>query len=167
MAEQSPTTTTTTTTSTPAHMAPQSNDPGHAPAAGDWEKSQDDANFTSETPTDLEKGSSSDEDVAAAAAAPAPEQRKDEFLVEFDGPNDPDNPKNWSPSRRWGITAAMGFMVFTVTFASSIFSVNLAVIRELFDIELVTATLGVALFVLVRWIPLPVLDCTQFNLCAG
>ena len=147
MAEQSP----TTTTSTPAPMASQLDNPQHVPAEADWEKSQDDANLTSETPPDLEKGSSSDEEVATPA--PAPAQNKDEFLVEFDGPNDPDNPKNWPPRRRWGITAAMGSMVFTVTFASSIFSVNLAVIKELFDVELVTATLGVALFVLVRCIP--------------
>lgn len=43
----------------------------------------------------------------------------------------------------------MGLMVFTVTFASSIFSVNIGVIVEKFDVTLVTATLGVALFVLV------------------
>ncbi|MBO1764951.1 MFS transporter, partial [Escherichia coli] len=125
-------------------MAPPSDDPQHTPVDVDWEKSQDDANLTSDTPPDLEKGLSSDEDAPAPATAP----KKDEFLVEFDGPSDPDNPKNWSPRRRWGITAAMGSMVFTVTFASSIFSVNLAVIRDLFDVELVTATLGVALFVL-------------------
>jgi DHA1 family multidrug resistance protein-like MFS transporter len=76
-------------------------------------------------------------------------QLADRFFVEFDGPNDPENPKNWTPKRRWGITISMGLMVFTVTFASSIFSVNLDVIVEKFDVTLVTATLGVALFVLV------------------
>src|SRR5437764_565360 len=103
MAEQSR----ATITSTPANMAPRSDDPQQAPAEADWEKSQDDANLTSDTPPDLEKGSSSDEE----APAPAPAQKTDEFLVEFDGPNDPDNPKNWPPRRRWGITAAMGSMV--------------------------------------------------------
>ena len=73
----------------------------------------------------------------------------DRFLVEFDGLNDSGNPKNWTPMRRWGITISMGLMVFTVTFASSIFSVNIGVIVEKFDVDLVTATLGVALFVLV------------------
>lgn len=146
MADQSP----TTTSSKPAPMAPRSDDAQHNPAEADWEKSQDDADLSNTTPPDLEKASSSSEDVAA----PTPAQQRDEFFVEFDGPNDPDNPKNWSSRRRWGITAAMGSMVFTVTFASSIFSVNLAVIRDKFDVELVTATLGVALFVLVRW-PFP------------
>lgn len=89
---------------------------------------------------DVEKGVE-----AKAADEPAP----DRFLVEFDGPGDPGNPKNWTPKRRWGITISMGLMVFTVTFASSIFSVNIGVIVEKFDVTLVTATLGVALFVLV------------------
>lgn len=71
------------------------------------------------------------------------------MLVEFDGPNDPGNPKNWTQKRRWAITLSMGLMVFTVTFASSIFSVNIAYVRDKFDVSIVTATLGVSLFVLV------------------
>lgn len=90
---------------------------------------------------DVEKGVES-----SSPGEPAP----DRFLVEFDGRNDPGNPKNWTPKRRWCITISMGLMVFTVTFASSIFSVNLGVIVDKFDVTIVTATLGVALFVLVR-----------------
>lgn len=89
---------------------------------------------------DVEKGVE-----IGSAGGPPP----DRFLVEFDGPDDPGNPKNWTPRRRWCITISMGLMVFTVTFASSIFSVNLGVIVDKFDVTIVTATLGVALFVLV------------------
>ena len=74
----------------------------------------------------------------------------DEFLVEFSGPDDPDNPKNWTTRRRWGITVVVGLLVFTVTFASSIFSVNIGIVKEKFEVTQVVATLGVALFVLVR-----------------
>jgi DHA1 family multidrug resistance protein-like MFS transporter len=89
--------------------------------------------------SDIEKGQNSD----------APAQTKDDsHLVVFDGPNDPDNPKNWTTKRRWAITISMGLLVFTVTFASSIFSVNIRVVQEKFNVDLVTATLGVALFVL-------------------
>jgi len=111
--------------------------PEQTPAAreDDYGKSEED------TTHDLEKASSS--------TAPPPIDTES-FFVEFDGPNDPDNPKNWTPKRRWGITISMGLMVFTVTFASSIFSVNIGVVQEKFNVELVTATLGVALFVLVR-----------------
>jgi DHA1 family multidrug resistance protein-like MFS transporter len=90
--------------------------------------------------TDLEKGSKDDTPIPAA---------KDAFLVEFEGPNDSGNPKSWTPKRRWGITISMGLMVFTVTFASSIFSVNIGDVQEKFNVEKITATLGVALFVLV------------------
>lgn len=91
-------------------------------------------------PADLEKGSSN-ETPKTAQLTP--------FLVEFDGPNDQGNPKNWTTKRRWAITISMGLMVFTVTFASSIFSVNIEVVQQKFNVELVTATLGVSLFVLV------------------
>jgi DHA1 family multidrug resistance protein-like MFS transporter len=105
-------------------------------------KSEDVTNKSQDALQDIEKGSNNDTSMPAA---------KDTFLVEFEGPNDPGNPKSWTTKRRWGITASMGLMVFTVTFASSIFSVNIGVVREKFDVEMVTATLGVALFVLVRW----------------
>ncbi|RAR09418.1 citrinin biosynthesis transporter CtnC [Stemphylium lycopersici] len=103
------------------------------------ENSQHDANPSSDGSPDLEKGSRDD--------GPSTADRN-RFFVEFDGPNDPDNPKSWPPKRRWAITISMGLMVFTVTFASSIFSVNISVVQEKFSVELVTATLGVALFVL-------------------
>jgi DHA1 family multidrug resistance protein-like MFS transporter len=88
---------------------------------------------------DVEKGHIKDE---------PPPLKDDSHLVVFDGPDDPDNPKNWTTKRRWAITVSMGLLVFTVTFASSIFSVNIRVVEEKFNVELVTATLGVALFVL-------------------
>jgi MFS transporter, DHA1 family, multidrug resistance protein len=36
-------------------------------------------------------------------------------LVEFDGPDDPENPRNWSKAKRWGITLSMGLMTFVVS----------------------------------------------------
>jgi hypothetical protein len=35
-------------------------------------------------------------------------------LVDFDGPDDPEDPRNWSKRRRWAITASMGMMTFVV-----------------------------------------------------
>lgn len=94
---------------------------------------------SNDTLPDLEKGANNDE------SAPPKENA---FLVEFEDTNDPGNPKNWTAKRRWAITISMGLLVFTVTFASSIFSVNIRVVEEKFHTDLVTATLGVALFVL-------------------
>jgi hypothetical protein len=122
--------------STPALVPPRS-----PPKQSQDAKEDDYRKSEGDTTHDLEKGSSS--------TVPPPTDTE-RFFVEFEGPNDPDNPKSWTPKRRWGITISMGLMVFTVTFASSIFSVNIGVVQEKFNVELVTATLGVALFVLVR-----------------
>jgi DHA1 family multidrug resistance protein-like MFS transporter len=109
------------------------------PQVVDDEKSQkSEEDDTSGTNLDVEKGPEQEST-----------QQAKRFLVEFEGANDPGNPKNWTPKRRWCITVSMGLMVFTVTFASSIFSVNIGVVQEKFNVKLVTATLGVALFVLV------------------
>lgn len=69
-------------------------------------------------------------------------------LVEFDGPNDPDNPKNWTKRQRWAITVSGALLTFTVTFSSSIFSVAINPVAEEYDIGTVTSTLGVSLFLL-------------------
>lgn len=106
-------------------------------------KGLEDGDDSSDALPDLEKGLPSDN-----TPNPPPEQ-KNSHLVEFNGPNDPDSPKSWTPRRRWAITCAMGSLVFTVTFASSIFSVNISLIEQKFGVDLATATLGVALFVLV------------------
>jgi hypothetical protein len=111
------------------------------PQVVDSEKSQkSEEDDTSCTNMDIETGPEQDAKTSEV---------NDRFLVEFDGADDLGNPKNWTPKRRWAITVSMGLMVFTVTFASSIFSVNIGVVQEKFNVELVTATLGVALFVLV------------------
>lgn len=90
------------------------------------------------------------EDVEKAPGGRGPWRDEDgKYLVEFDNQNDPTNPRNWAQSERWAITVSMGLLVFTVTFASSVFSVNIGVIQEKFNVTMVTATLGVALFVLV------------------
>ncbi|KAF2664029.1 synaptic vesicle transporter [Microthyrium microscopicum] len=47
-----------------------------------------------------------------------PEPSKDPFLVTWDGPNDPLNPKNWSGKRKWAAT----FVVSSFTFISPVSS---------------------------------------------
>lgn len=71
-------------------------------------------------------------------------------LVDFDGPDDTDNPKNFSKRKKWAITVSMGWMTFVVTFASSIFSVAIDSVSKEYHISRVVATLGVSLFLLVR-----------------
>ncbi|KAL9112618.1 MAG: hypothetical protein Q9227_003189 [Pyrenula ochraceoflavens] len=73
---------------------------------------------------------------------------KDPNLVEFDGPDDPENPMNWSKAKKWILTMSLGFMTFNVTLASSIFSTATTVVSEKFHIGLEVSTLGTSLFVL-------------------
>jgi len=50
-------------------------------------------------------------------SAPPPEKNPD--LVEFDGPQDPGNPLNWTVRKRVAITLSMGMMTFVVTFGKA------------------------------------------------
>jgi len=87
----------------------------------------------------------------AETQAPGPVvslQQGQSDLVEFDGPDDPGNPRNWSRRKRWYITMSLGSMTFVVTFASSIFSVALKPVSEEYHVSMVVSTLGVSLFLL-------------------
>ncbi|KAF9524912.1 MFS polyamine transporter [Crepidotus variabilis] len=44
---------------------------------------------------------------------------KDANMVGWDGPNDPDNPQNWSVAYKWFVTAVVILMTVNVTFCSS------------------------------------------------
>jgi hypothetical protein len=68
------------------------------------------------SPPDVEKGTDSELPVPTVPIA-----QYEHDLVEFDGPDDPANPQNWSKAKKWRITGSMGGMTFVVTFASSIF----------------------------------------------
>lgn len=82
----------------------------------------------------------------ATQVVPAQDSSSRSDLVEFDGPDDPDNPKNWSTRRRWIITISGSFLTFTVTFSSSIFSVAIEPVSKQYDVSRVVSTLGVSLF---------------------
>jgi MFS transporter, DHA1 family, multidrug resistance protein len=96
---------------------------------------------------DLEKGDSEE---------PSPEVQGDQTerpatdpnLIEWDGPDDPENPLNWPKSKKWITTCVLGSMTFCVTFASSVFS-NATVPTALeFGVSTEVTTLGTSLFVL-------------------
>ena len=70
------------------------------------------------------------------------------YIVEFDGPDDPLNPLNWSVRRRVSATILLGLTTFVVTFASSVFSAGLRVVAVEFNVSVEVATLGTSLFVL-------------------
>jgi hypothetical protein len=69
-------------------------------------------------------------------------------LVSWDGPNDPENPMNFSPGKKWWITIILALLTFCVSFASSVFSTATTVTSVEFDVSLEVMILGVSLYVL-------------------
>lgn len=97
------------------------------------------------------------------APSPVPVQQKepqDPNLIDWDGPDDPENPQNWSNAKKWAITMILAVMVVTVTFASSIFSTASIAVSKKFDVPQEVGILGVSVFVLgfafgpIAWGPL-------------
>jgi DHA1 family multidrug resistance protein-like MFS transporter len=95
---------------------------------------------------DLERGD--EEGDNAKAEAQKKKEEKDLNLIEWDGPNDPENPMNWKTSKKWTITVMLGLMTFCVTFASSVFSTATKPVAKLYGVSTEVATLGTSLFVL-------------------
>lgn len=71
-------------------------------------------------------------------------------IVDWDGPDDPDNPMNWPTRKKWMITISLGMLTWVVTFASSIFSTAARPAANEFGVSTEVMTLGTSLFVLVR-----------------
>ncbi|CAK4032952.1 MFS multidrug transporter [Lecanosticta acicola] len=97
----------------------------------------------------------------------------DPNVVDWDGPDDKQNPYNWTPVRKWGIATSMGLMTFVVTFASSVFSAATDVTAQQFGVSSEVMILAVALFVLgfafgpIVWGPLSELYGRKLPLFAG
>lgn len=74
--------------------------------------------------------------------------QQDPNVVAWNGPRDPENPHNWSTSRRVLNTSMMASMTWVVTFASSVLSSATTSISAEFGVSTEVATLGTSLFVL-------------------
>ncbi|KAL2416517.1 MFS-type transporter kojT [Exophiala dermatitidis] len=68
------------------------------------------------------------------------------FIVGYDGPEDPLNPKNWSLRRKWGCLGIVGTTGFLVGWCSSIDSGVIKQGQEAFGVSEVTESLATALF---------------------
>jgi hypothetical protein len=73
--------------------------------------------------------------------------KEETYVVDFDGPDDPLSPLNWSIRKRVMTTVLLSLTTFVVTFASSVFSSALRVVAIEFNISDEVATLGTSLFV--------------------
>ncbi|KAK2836916.1 Citrinin biosynthesis cluster MFS transporter mrr1, partial [Arthroderma sp. PD_2] len=66
----------------------------------------------------------------------------------WNGPDDLDNPINYSRIRKWYITMLLSILTFCITFSSSIFSQATAVTAKVFGVSIEVTTLGTSLIVL-------------------
>ncbi|KAJ5698846.1 MFS multidrug transporter [Penicillium macrosclerotiorum] len=75
-------------------------------------------------------------------------EAKDNLIVGWNGPHDPEHPQNFSKTRKWVITVILGLMTICVTFASSVFSTATKVTAEKFKVSQEVMVLATSLFVL-------------------
>ena len=72
----------------------------------------------------------------------------DPYLVEWDGDNDPENPLNFPFAKKVWLSTMASFLTFAVGFSSSIFSADITVTAEKFNVSREVMVLGVSLYVL-------------------
>ncbi|KAH8430863.1 MFS transporter [Aspergillus melleus] len=75
---------------------------------------------------------------------PAPEN----YVVEFDGSDDPMHPYNWSILRRTFLVCVLCYGTFVASFASAVFSAAIAAVSQEFNVSSEVGSLGVTLYVL-------------------
>ena len=80
---------------------------------------------------------------------PKSRDQMDPNIVDWDGPEDPHNPMNWTITKKWVVTISFALMTFCITFASSVFSTATQVTAQLFGVSEEVMILGTSLFVLV------------------
>ncbi|KIM93298.1 hypothetical protein OIDMADRAFT_173323 [Oidiodendron maius Zn] len=76
------------------------------------------------------------------------ELMKDLNLIEWNGPDDPENPMNWSLRKKVLLTSTLAMMTFCVTFASSVFSNATVPVSKEYGVSTEVTTLGTSFFVL-------------------
>ncbi|KAI6090747.1 major facilitator superfamily transporter [Hypoxylon rubiginosum] len=76
-------------------------------------------------------------------------EKTDPNIVDWDGPDDPTNPQNWSDRKKWANVGALAAITFFSPFASSIFAPGVPEAQDEFDNHDATlATFVVSVFLL-------------------
>lgn len=85
--------------------------------------------------------------LGAGKPFPPPLPDREEYVVEFDGVDDPTHPQNWPMKKKLGIGAMLAFDALSATMGSSIFSAATRPVSRQFGVADVVGTLGTSLFV--------------------
>lgn len=73
---------------------------------------------------------------------------RDEYVVEFDGPDDPMHPQNWPMKRKVLLAVMLGYTTLLAAFGSSIFSSATSEVAAYFGVSTEVGLLGLSLYVL-------------------
>lgn len=73
---------------------------------------------------------------------------RDQYVVEFDGPNDPLHAQNWPLRKKLPVAVSLAFVTLTAAFGSSIFSAAIGSIAREYQVSGEVGILGVSLYVL-------------------
>jgi DHA1 family multidrug resistance protein-like MFS transporter len=84
------------------------------------------------------------------AGKPFPPQlpEREEYVVEFDGPDDPLHAQNWPMKKKIVVAIVLGYVTLCAAFGSSIFSAAIFSVAAEFNISTEVGILGVSLYVL-------------------
>ncbi|KAJ6590503.1 major facilitator superfamily domain-containing protein [Mycena vulgaris] len=119
---------------------------------GDSEKTKESSKTSSPPDTEIKR-----EATATTLAADLESQPKqvddataipDPYLVEWDGDSDPENPRNWSFSKRAFVAFSISFLTFSIYIGSAIYTSSIPGLMAEYNVSLTTATLGLTLYVL-------------------
>lgn len=70
---------------------------------------------------------------ASSIDEPQEETETDPNIVDFDGPDDPENPLNWSTKKKWGMVTLVSAITFLTPLASSMFAPGVPEVMREFD----------------------------------
>ncbi|EUC27991.1 hypothetical protein COCCADRAFT_110310 [Bipolaris zeicola 26-R-13] len=76
-----------------------------------------------------------------------PEKGRDYHVVDWDGPNDPQNPRNWPRAKKYFVTFEICLLTFSVYIGSAIYTPGLMGVMQEFGVAQVPALLGLTLYV--------------------
>ncbi|KAF1988013.1 MFS general substrate transporter [Aulographum hederae CBS 113979] len=77
----------------------------------------------------------------------APSRTECDWIVTWTGKEDSENPQNWSTTKKLIVSGQVWLLTFTIYLGSSIYTPGIPGVAEDFQVSIVTATLGLTLFV--------------------
>jgi DHA1 family multidrug resistance protein-like MFS transporter len=102
-------------------------------------------------------------DVSAnpSSSAAASSNAVDHILIDFNGPDDPDMPRNWPMLAKTVVMIDVMLLNFSFYAASAIFTPSIPKIEEVFGATTAEGTLGLSLFVIAYGIG-PLIVCLDY-----